>query len=90
VRGHEIQAWLDSHPEKFERVVILDDDYDMAHLLPKLVGCNGNEGLTAEKADIAIGILSGRRGCGAGESERERHEGKTQNGADDGPEDALK
>lgn len=59
-RGLEIQAWLDDHPEKFEHVVILDDDSDMAHLLPNLIGCNGNEGLTAEKATLAIEILSGR------------------------------
>lgn len=28
VRGHEIQAWLDKHPE-VERYAILDDDSDM-------------------------------------------------------------
>jgi hypothetical protein len=30
-RGHEIQAWLDHHPE-VTRFVIVDDDSDMEHL----------------------------------------------------------
>lgn len=35
-RGYEIQSWLDSNPD-YTAIVILDDDRDMAHLLPWLV-----------------------------------------------------
>jgi hypothetical protein len=35
-RGHEIQEWLDRHPET-KSFVILDDDDDMCHLKPNLV-----------------------------------------------------
>jgi hypothetical protein len=59
VRGDEIQAWLDEHPE-VNRFVIVDDDSDMAHLAPHLVKTNGREGLTAELTDDVIRRLNGR------------------------------
>lgn len=57
-RGHEIQAWLDKWPEKFQRIVILDDDGDMAHLMPHLVLTHGATGLDAEKTEDAIRRLN--------------------------------
>ena len=57
-RGYEIQAWLDRHPEMIERIAILDDDGDMAHLKHRLVLTNGNEGLTREKADEVVAMLT--------------------------------
>lgn len=36
VRGREIQAWLNWHPET-EKFVILDDDSDMEHLSDRLI-----------------------------------------------------
>lgn len=36
IRGNEIQAYLDEHPE-VEKFVILDDDSDMGHLIKYLV-----------------------------------------------------
>jgi hypothetical protein len=57
-RGHEIQAWLDKWPEKFQRIVILDDDGDMAHLMPHLVLTHGIPGLDDEKTEDVIRRLS--------------------------------
>ena len=57
VRGEEIQYWLDEHPE-VARFVILDDDSDMAHLMPRLVRTNGHEGLTPEIAREAIARMN--------------------------------
>jgi hypothetical protein len=48
-RGHEIQYWLDRAME-IESFVILDDDSDMAHLLPHLVKTKCQYGLTRQKA----------------------------------------
>lgn len=65
VRGDEIQAWLDKHPE-VTRFVILDDDGDMAHLMPHLVLTHGCEGLTDEIASDVIRRLNApaqRLGC---------------------------
>jgi hypothetical protein len=57
-RGMEIQRWLDEHPE-VERFVILDDDDDMAHLMPNLVQtCFEDGGLTEEFADETIKRLT--------------------------------
>lgn len=59
VRGDEIQAWLDSNPEYQNcRMVILDDDGDMAHLMPHLVLTHGCEGLTPEIASDVIRRLN--------------------------------
>lgn len=52
-RGHEIQRWLDEHPE-VERFVILDDDDDMAHLLPHLIQTSFMEGLLDEHVGETI------------------------------------
>lgn len=64
-RGHEIQHWLDhSAPQLFEpwgRVesfVILDDDDDMANLLPRLVLTDPMVGLTDDDVDRAIDMLN--------------------------------
>ena len=57
VRGDEIQAWLDENPE-VKRIVILDDDSDMAHLAPHLVKTNGRKGLSAEIAETVIRRLN--------------------------------
>lgn len=53
----EIQAWMDSHSERCDRFVILDDDDDMAHLIPNLIQCNGGDGLTTDVADAVIETL---------------------------------
>ncbi len=55
-RGDEIQEWLAANePDAF---VILDDDSDMAHLMPSLVHTSFDTGLTREHADDAIARLS--------------------------------
>lgn len=56
-RGHEIQAWMDDHftPDRF---CILDDNSDMAHLLPKLIKTNSFEGLTDAITDRVIDALN--------------------------------
>jgi hypothetical protein len=56
-RGHEIQLWLDGHPET-EKFVILDDDADMVHLLDKLVQTNRTVGLSDADVEEALEILS--------------------------------
>lgn len=43
-RGNEIQDWLDAHPE-VQKFVIIDDDSDMEHLMPKLVQTTWQDGL---------------------------------------------
>ena len=43
-RGIEIQQWLDAHPG-VEKFVILDDNSDMAHLMPHLVKTTWEDGL---------------------------------------------
>jgi hypothetical protein len=65
-RGCEIQAWLDQHggagkeavnfgwPAPF---VILDDDRDMAHLLPQLVRTTWAKGLEDIHVDAALAML---------------------------------
>jgi HAD domain in Swiss Army Knife RNA repair proteins len=58
-RGHEIQHWLDKHPDSVETYAIVDDDSDM--LLEQMdyyVKTDGDEGLTEEKADVIIAILN--------------------------------
>lgn len=56
-RGLEIQAWLDSQNGDIESFVILDDDADMAHLLPKLVQTQFEPGLTECDATRALSFL---------------------------------
>jgi hypothetical protein len=57
-RGHEIQAWLDEHPE-VSAFVILDDEADMEHLSPYLVKTEFERGLTFSDAEKAVNILCG-------------------------------
>lgn len=57
-RGDEIQRWLtaNGHVGPF---VILDDNTDMAHLLPFLVKTDPAHGLTQADVDRAVGVLEG-------------------------------
>lgn len=59
-RGHQIQAWLDMHPETLS-FVIIDDDPDMAELMPYLVKTTyldwNSGGLREEHVDEALSIL---------------------------------
>jgi hypothetical protein len=52
-RGMEIQAWLNKRPD-VSRFVIVDDDMDMAHLMPKLVKTSWHSGLTIRGAELII------------------------------------
>lgn len=56
-RGLEIQAWLDRDGYKGV-FVIVDDDSDMAHLMPHLVKTDNNVGLTEERAGEIIKRLN--------------------------------
>jgi len=56
-RGHEIQEWLDRHPE-IESFVILDDDEDMVHLTPRLVRTTWEKGLEEHHVEQAIALLN--------------------------------
>lgn len=54
-RGHEIQSWLNRNCKGQEvKVVILDDDADMVHLVPFLVRTNFSYGLTIKLAREAM------------------------------------
>ena len=55
-RGHEIQAWLDAHPD-VESFVILDDDRDMAHLSDRHVKTDNHVGITPDNVQAAGVIL---------------------------------
>jgi len=57
LRGHEIQAWLDLHPE-VEAFCILDDDDDMAHLGTFHVRTDFSVGLTEQDKLKALEILT--------------------------------
>ena len=59
-RGIEIQTWLDMlgprhQPDSF---VILDDDGDMAHLMPRLVQTHFDDGLTEVHVEKAMELLT--------------------------------
>lgn len=56
-RGHEIDFWLQKHPE-VDRFVILDDDSDMAMHKNRLVQTDCAEGLLDEHVDLAIRMLA--------------------------------
>lgn len=61
-RGTEIQAWLDEHKERrddVEAFVIIDDDSDMEHLLPKLVRTDFANGFTVAHIPAALELLKG-------------------------------
>lgn len=57
IRGDDIQAWLDEHPE-VERFVILDDNDDMGDLIPHLVQTTWKNGLQPIHKDAAIHLLN--------------------------------
>ena len=69
-RGIEIQAWLDRKDWivpmgnrrifgiELESFVIIDDEADMAHLLPRLVNTDFDTGITTQCAVEAISILN--------------------------------
>ncbi len=57
-RGHEIQEWLDAHPEVTD-FIILDDSADMAHLAPRLVRTSWQRGLEREHVERAVKMLGG-------------------------------
>jgi hypothetical protein len=57
-RGEEIQWWLDnSHRYDGQPFVILDDDTDMVHLMPRLVQTSFMDGLTRKRAKWALDLL---------------------------------
>lgn len=59
VRGHEIKAWLDEHPE-VERYAILDDDSDMLDdQLPNFFKTTFQNGLTEDIMYKVIAHLNG-------------------------------
>jgi hypothetical protein len=58
VRGHEIAAWLFSQIDWPEGIVILDDDSDMAHLMPWLVKTSNDMGLCVPDIDRAVEMLN--------------------------------
>lgn len=55
-RGHEIQAWLDEHPE-VTRFAIVDDDSDMVHLAHKHVKTTWDMGLLDEHIEPIVKML---------------------------------
>lgn len=56
-RGHQIQRWLDEHEGQVESFCILDDDSDMAHLMPKLVHTTWESGMLDEHVEQAVKML---------------------------------
>ena len=57
-RGKEIALWLEMAGDTVESFVILDDDADMAHLLPKLVQTTWDTGLQDEHVERAVEMLN--------------------------------
>ena len=61
IRGNEIQAWLDNHPaEQVDDFVIIDDDSDMVHLMPKLVKTDNRIGLSWKEVEIIVNRFTGK------------------------------
>jgi len=56
-RGMEIQAFLDVHPE-VDKFIIIDDDSDMDHLMPRLVLTYWDYGLEESHVGQAISMLT--------------------------------
>lgn len=68
-RGHEIQAWLDQHPE-VTRYAILDDDSDMLESqLPNFFKTSWEFGITAEIAKAVTDHLNENQTSGKLEPE---------------------
>lgn len=57
VRGQEIQQWLDHNAVKPFSFVILDDDSDMEHLLPRLIKTTPEFGLEDIHVERAKSLL---------------------------------
>lgn len=55
-RGDEIQAWLNENPD-VKDFVILDDESDMGHLLPRLVKTEFKTGMQDIHVVMAIAML---------------------------------
>jgi 16S rRNA C1402 (ribose-2'-O) methylase RsmI len=61
IRGDEIQQWLNQREDirgDVESFVIIDDDRDMGHLLPRLVQTEFEFGLTTSDAEKALALLN--------------------------------
>jgi hypothetical protein len=56
-RGNEIQAFIDAYRRPVGSFIIIDDDSDMLHLMPRLIRTNYEAGLTQADADRAIAML---------------------------------
>lgn len=56
-RGTEIQDWLEKNGHDASRIVILDDDKDMEHLMPRLVHTDYFVGLTRANVNQALCLL---------------------------------
>ena len=56
-RGLEIQEWIDTTEFK-GKFIIIDDDSDMCHLLPRLVRCDCQLGFTIYDYQKALRLLS--------------------------------
>lgn len=57
-RGMEVQRWLDNNKDKdIDGFVIIDDDSDMFHLMPKLAKCSFKTGITNEVKFNALDII---------------------------------
>jgi hypothetical protein len=59
LRGHEIQRWLDAHPE-VTRFAIVDDEGGMLHLTPRLVKTTLEHGLLDEHVERLVDMLGER------------------------------
>jgi hypothetical protein len=57
VRGDEIQRWITLNEIVVEKIAILDDETDMAHLLPKLVKTSWESGLQSDHVEKVIKLL---------------------------------
>jgi hypothetical protein len=57
-RGDEIACWMSQHGVTADRIVILDDDSDMAHLAPRLVQTSFAVGLTDADIHRALALLA--------------------------------
>ena len=56
-RGKEIATWHHTYAQDGDKMVILDDDGDMACLCSRLVQTNSEHGLTMEKAEKVIELF---------------------------------
>jgi hypothetical protein len=57
IRGHDVQEWLDAHPEVDDYVILEDETDCLPHQLPHLVVCDPEVGLTETMAYRATYIL---------------------------------